>query len=109
MHLYKVEYFPVPINASSVDGTQILNLPAYLLITNDQQFYLQLDAIDLTECVGSSLKYCYKNFALSPVTSSLCILAIFANDNNQAINTCYFRYVQNAIIPTANPNIFKTL
>lgn len=105
--MYKVLSVPVPVNATSEHGTQILNLPNYFLVTSDNQYYTTLNNLDVSSCDGSNIKLCSENIALTPVTTQSCILALYANDKSLVKSLCSFRYVQSVIKPKImelNPN-----
>ena len=96
---YEVTSVPVPINATSNHGTQLLDLPKYFIITGNKQYYAGLHKFNFEECLGDTVKYCQSNIALSPVTSVSCTLALFANDKAQVKAACNFRFLQDVIKP----------
>lgn len=97
--LYKVMSFPVPINVTSVDATQLLDLPNYFIVSNTQQQYSALNDFDYSLCSGSKTKYCSFNIEMNPKAKRSCILAIFDNDIDGVKSLCNFRYIQNVITP----------
>ncbi|XP_053372746.1 uncharacterized protein LOC128546347 [Mercenaria mercenaria] len=99
LKLFKVKSVPVPINSTSKDATQLLNLPKFFAVSSNQQHYTTLDSSELEDCNGKTTKLCTGNFALSPVTSSSCILALYANDKVQIKSLCNFRYVHDIVKP----------
>lgn len=98
--MFKVMSVPVPINSTSNNATQILDLPEYFAVSSGNQLYTTLRNSDLQDCTGKSTTYCSSSFTLSPVTSSSCILALYANDKTQIKKLCNFRYVHDIIKPT---------
>ena len=97
--LYKVISSPVPVNSTSPHATQLLDLPPYLLVTANKQYYAPVTDLELTLCNGNEIKYCSSSMALTPVTSASCILALFANDKAQVKSLCDFRFLQNIVEP----------
>ena len=97
--LYRVISSPVPINSTSTHATQLLDLPPYFLVTGNKQYYAPVTDMELTSCRGNDVKYCTSSIALTPVTSSSCILALYANDKNQVKSLCDFRFLQNVVKP----------
>lgn len=97
--MFKVMSVPVPINSTSNDATQILDLPEYFAVSSGNELYTTLRNSDLQDCTGESTKYCSSSFTLSPVTSSSCILALYANDKIQIKKLCNFRYVHDIVKP----------
>ena len=57
----------------------------------------------MNNCVGEKPIYCKTNFPLIPVTTKSCLLALFANDKDQVISKCDFRFVHDII----QPNVIK--
>ncbi|KAL4225220.1 hypothetical protein ACF0H5_015911 [Mactra antiquata] len=98
--LYSVLSVPVPINSTSTHGTQILDLPKLFLMSDDHQYYSYFNEIDLSMCDGNNVMSCSQGIALVPVTSSSCVLSIFANEKDQVKSLCDFRFVQNVIKPS---------
>lgn len=47
---YKVMSFPVPINDSENQASQLLNLQDYLLVSKDKQFYTTLSDKTMAQC-----------------------------------------------------------
>ncbi|KAL4231903.1 hypothetical protein ACF0H5_009479 [Mactra antiquata] len=98
--LYSVLSVPVPINSTSTHGTQILDLPKLFLMSDDHQYYSYFNEIDLSMCDGNYVMSCSLGIALVLVTSSSCVLSIFANEKDQVKSLCDFRFVQNVIKPS---------
>ena len=98
---YQIKSLPVPVNATfpPPHATQLLDLPSYFVISHDQQYYATLNPADLNNCVGQEPIYCKTNFPLIPVTTKSCLLALFANDKDQVISKCDFRFVHDIIQP----------
>lgn len=95
--VYKVLALPVPINSTSDHATQLLNLNEFFVITHNHQYYSTMNSLDLHDCVGLQTKFCRKNMAMTPVTSASCILALYANDKDQIISLCDFRFVSDVV------------
>ena len=55
--LYAVNSYPVPVNASSNHGTQILDLPTHFVVTANKQYYASISYKQLHSCVGSNTLY----------------------------------------------------
>ena len=91
LSLFHVLSFPVPINDTSNHATQLLNLPPFIAVTHDLQYYATFKNDDLDQCVKSKLISCKFNKVLTPVTHNSCILALFKNDKTLVKNLCDFR------------------
>lgn len=99
LHLYKVTSKPVPINDTSIDATQLLDLPAYFAISHNQQFYLLMTQSQLETCKGTHHKFCHLNLPLIPILKDTCSLALFANSRDKIHKLCQFRFIQKVIKP----------
>ena len=97
--LYKVISLPVPVNVSSDHATQLLDLSPYFLVTSNKQYYAPVQDFELSSCYGNEIKYCTSSIALTPVTTTSCILALFANDKVKVKSLCDFRFLQNIVKP----------
>ena len=77
LSLFRVLSFPVPVNATSDNATQILDLPEYFALTHDLQFYTTFQGIELLPCTKENHLSCRFNKALSLQTHVPCIMAPF--------------------------------
>ena len=100
LRLFDVMAFPVPINSTSADGTQLLDLPDHFAISADQQFYTTLTDTELNKCTGEKHVHCFFNKALTPITTESCILALFTNSKEKVHALCDFRFIQDSIKPS---------
>ena len=99
LSLFKVLWYPVPVNDTSDHATQILDLPEFFALTHDSQFYATLKYSDFSSCTKTPHLNCYYNKALSPATQESCILALFANDKELISKYCDFRVLLNHLSP----------
>ena len=100
LKLFDVKSFPVPINNTSPQATQLLDLPSNFAISADQQFYTMLGDSELNRCKGEKPLHCFFNKPLTPITTESCILALFTNSKEKVHALCNFRFLQNAITPS---------
>ena len=89
--------FPVTINSTSTQATQLLDLPNHFIISVDQQFYTTLTDTELNKCSGEKPVHCLFNKALTPITAESCILALFTNSKEKVHTPCDFTFLQDAI------------
>ena len=99
LDLFKIISKPVPINETSKHATQLLDLPDYFAITQNQQFFVHMTQSQVDTCVGSKHIYCHLNLPLQPVLQDACTLALYANNPEKVKNSCNLRFVHNAIQP----------
>ena len=95
LSLFKVLSFPVSINDTAKHATQLLDLPDYLVVTADVQYYTSLNQLHLNKCKGSKLRTCKMNKILYPITRKSCIFALFRNDKTMIKDMCDFRFLTN--------------
>ena len=100
LKLYDIMSFPVPINSTSTQATQLLDLPNHFVISADQQFYTMLTNTELNKCSGDSSTHCFFNKASIPITTESCILALFTNSKEKVHALCDFRFLHDAIKPS---------
>ena len=99
---FNVKSFPVPINNTSPQVTQLLDLPNHFAISADQQFYTTIRDSELNKCKGEKPLHCFFNKSLTPITTESCILALFTNSKEKVHALCNFRFFQNAIKPSVH-------
>ena len=105
--VYRIISVPVPINETSEHATHLLNLPKFLVISHDSEYYATLSQEDLSSCTGGSSTYCTLNQALTPATTPSCEYGLFANNKVTVNSHCDFRFVHNQIsqkVIELNPN-----
>lgn len=91
--------FPVEITNKTLHSTQLINLPQYIIITNDRNYYTTLTSEQISTCESSNPKHC--NFV--PLFKSLktieCTFHIFNNDKPNIKSSCDFKVFPNSISP----------
>ena len=97
LQLYKIISLPVPTptNKTTKHATKLLDLPQYLALTYQHDYYLPLSTDDLTNCVHGPIVFCSFNKALIPITVPDCSLALFQNNVKQVSRLCNFRFLEN--------------
>ncbi|CAC5404909.1 unnamed protein product [Mytilus coruscus] len=73
----------------------MLDLPQYLGLTYQHDYYLPLSTDDLTDCVHGRIVFCTFNKALFPITVPDCSLALFQNSVKQVSRLCNLRFLEN--------------
>ena len=100
MKLFDIMSFPVPVNSTTTQATQLLDLPSHFVMSADQQFYTTLSNVELNKCSGQSPMHCLFNKALTPITTESCVLALFTNSKEKVHALCDFRFLHDAIKPS---------
>ncbi|XP_071083944.1 uncharacterized protein [Haliotis cracherodii] len=100
LHLYKMISLPVPVNETSLHSTQLISIPSYFAVSEDNQHYVTLSDTQVSTCIGRSILHCPYRISLTPVTVPSCELALFQNNRAQVKHLCDFRYVTKTHPPT---------
>lgn len=99
LQLYKIISLPVPASTNKrlKHATKLLDLPNYIALTYQHDYYLPLTDSDLIKCEHS--RDIHRNFymALIPTTVPQCALALFENNVNQVSALCNLRFLENHI------------
>ena len=77
--LYKILSFPVPINDTSRDATQIVDINDYFLISADERYHVSLPRSTINQCVGISLMTCPIRPLLKTMKEPDCEAVLFQN------------------------------
>lgn len=95
--MYKLYSFPVPINSSSQHAIQLVDIPDYFLLTEDNQHYATISASQIYHCRGINLLFCPFNIALQASAAPSCLSSIFFNQKEDIRNLCDFRLLLNSL------------
>ena len=95
--MYKLYSFPVPINSSSQHATQLMDIPDYFLLTEDNQHYATVSASQIYHCRGITPLFCPFNIALQASAAPSCLSSIFFNQKEDIRNLCDFRLLLNSL------------
>ena len=97
--LYRVYSWPSPVNDSTAAATQIKDLPDYLAISIDKQFFVPLTSEETSHCIGADLLICKFRPTMRSVSSKNCVANLFLGNVPQIKEQCNFRFLSNAIKP----------
>lgn len=98
LQLYKILALPVPTSTNgSKHATKLLDLPDYMALTYQHDYYHSLSSSVLVNCVHGSTVICNFNMALIPTTVPQCSSALFQNNVKQVSQLCNFRFLENHI------------
>lgn len=103
MSMYEIFSYPVPINSTSTHATQILDLPKYLVVSNDNQYYGFFSHEKLQSCTGSHILYCIESLSLISSASPDCVSALFFNSKDNIHKFCDFRFLIDVVKPSLQP------
>ena len=93
--LYKILSFSVPINDTSRDATQIVDINDYFLISADEHYHVSLPRSTINQCVCISLMICPVRPLLKTMKESDCEAVLFQNKKTEIHSKCNFRFFRN--------------
>ena len=111
---YKVLSFPVPLNQTSTDATQIRDIKDYFIIASNRHFHTSFSRIAFDRCHGSNLLVCPLHPMLKMISEVTCEAALFLNDKQHIKSKCNFRFLPKEIqpnilqLPSSQILIYKT-
>ena len=109
LYLYKITSYPVPVNVTSTHATQILDLPEYLVVTHNNQYYASLSFDKLRSCSGTNTLYCSHSLPLVSAVKTNCIWSLYFNSKSDIHKQFDFRFLLNAIQPSIEQIFDNTL
>jgi hypothetical protein len=93
--LYKILSFSVPINDTSRDATQIVDINDYFLISADEHYHVSLPRSTINQCVCISLMICPIRPLLKTMKEPDCEAVLLQNKKTEIHSKCNFRYFRN--------------
>jgi hypothetical protein len=93
--LYKILSFSVPINDTSRDATQIVDINDYFLISADEHYHVSLPRSTINQCVCISLMICPIRPLLKTMKEPDCEAVLFQNKKTEIHSKCNFRFFRN--------------
>ena len=98
--LFRVYSFPILISKSSSHATQLTQVPDYMVITQDKQYYATLSESAVSFCETTKReKYCKFRPPLSAGSKKNCIVNVFLNKQEKIKQHCNFRFLTDEIHP----------
>jgi hypothetical protein len=101
MNIYKVNLFPVPINAGTFEKdspgyTRLMDMPDFLAVTDDRMAFLEIRSAEYLTCRGDDMKICGGIGAAYRSKSSMsCAMAIFLDSHIDIKTLCTVAYTKN--------------
>lgn len=92
--LYNVNTLLVPMEGFGMHS-KIYNVPEYVAMSQNGQFYLELSGSDIKDCTGKLIKQCNQIMAVKDKNIKSCISSIFFENNEEALKLCKARVFGN--------------
>lgn len=101
LSLYKILTYPVPINATSTHASKIADLPTFLAIAKNKQYYVELDSTTLGNCKTFHNKIlCSNTISLTPIDYKQCSISLLEGHKTNIHTYCNFHFIPNAFTPS---------
>ncbi len=101
--VYQIQSLPVRINDSTTHATQILDLPHYLGISHNHQYFAEIGQDDFDLCQGKFHKHCPYHLPLQLMTQATCATSVFQQQTDNIRKLCNFRFIPAAIKAKIQP------
>jgi hypothetical protein len=91
MASYRIDRTFLGMEHSNV-STRIEDLPDFIAVSADRQYYMELNAADMLACKGTTVKTCTNERSMQSFTQSTCAAAIYEDNTNKILEICDIRY-----------------
>lgn len=90
--VYEVLAMPMPVPNNPARATQLVNIPSYVAVTDNNKFYASLEAKDLTACSGVKLRVCNNPLPFKSTAAKSCIVALIHGNTPDIKHLCNFTF-----------------
>ena len=90
--VYEIITVPMPIPNNPTTVTQLINVPSYIAVTDNNRFYALLEPKDLTTCFGGKLKLCDNPLPFKSTSEESCALALIHGVTSKIKEMCNFTF-----------------
>ena len=96
-HVFEILSFPIALNSHSGHATQLLDLPPYLAVNVEENFYISLKESQYRNCHGNSIKHCSTLLPVKDFKSLTCEMGIFLQHKSDILSLCDFRFLPTGV------------
>ena len=101
--LYEIKTVKVPVwhtNGTVKASTMISRLPRYLAVSENVEYFIEMDSFDLTHCEGKhEYKICDPFFVQTSTRAPTCAMALYQMNKEQIKELCHTEYYNSNDIP----------
>ncbi len=98
--LYRAISFPVALNHTTMQASQLVDVPQYVAVSKQSNMYMELDSFQYDMCSGERTKYCsVMPPQRSVVQSPSCVTAIFFQHVPLIKQLCDFKLIPGGLKP----------
>ena len=97
--LYEIISMPMPVPNNPSKATKLVNLPAYVAVTENRKFYAPLKEKDITACSGTKVKVCSNPLPFKSSSQPSCILSLVSGNMLDIKQYCNFTFVLEKVEP----------
>ena len=93
--VYRFDRLPVALSADDKSSTKIdknSDLPSYIALTSDKNYYIELLSDEYNSCKGETLKICPSQKALRRSLSKSCLASLFFDSADDILKKCKIVY-----------------
>ena len=98
--IYTTRHFPVPVNDSSHDATEITGLSDYIAISEDHMYYALFSHSQIMQCAGDRILHCPFTITMININEPSCETALFFKDSSSVKDLCKFTYMPKILKPS---------
>jgi hypothetical protein len=91
--LFHITSYPVPINESSKEATQLLDLSPHIAVSDDTQYSAVITNTQFAQCYGNTFYHCPFQPTLISLATPSCEVALFQNNKQEIKQLCNFRFL----------------
>ena len=95
--VFEILSFPIALHSHSDHATQLLDLPPYLAVNVEENFYISLTESQYRNCHGNSIKHCSTLLPVKEFKSVTCEMAIFLQHKSDIMSLYDFRYLPTGV------------
>ena len=99
LDVFHIRSFPIPINSTAKHATYIQNLPSYMAISHSRAYYINFDHAFWRTCYQIHPIFCPTQHALTPISTSSCISALFLQQKSLILQHCNFKISPHIVTP----------
>ena len=90
--IYKLFSIPVPLNGSTTNSSIISDLPHYLAVSDQANYYVELEYEFVSTCKGQNILLCTAFPVLRTRRLESCALSLYLDRPSDVMRLCRFKY-----------------
>ncbi len=101
LHAYQAHLLSLPLNDSSAHSSRLTNVPSYVILSHNLQYYTTLTVQEMQQCIRfpGSKYHCKFNLPLTHSSKPSCVLGLILNHKGMIFDHCQFSFVPSDTLP----------